>query len=148
MGIWKLYPQATSGCVDVHADAYTTFCHWWRTILPSVILMRPVADLCWLCQQNSQTVLRTANLPEANKSEVLQEALKHLTIVTVERSFYRLIAKECRESIRTHFLVNGSFLPPPLSAKIPQNSIDIKVHHSLDYAHMVCLSNFDQIILA
>ena len=90
-GIWKLYQQATNECDDVHAVAYTTFCHLWRTLLPSVILMRPMADLCWQCQQNSQTILRSANFPEVEKSEVLKKALEHLRIVAIERSFYRSI---------------------------------------------------------
>ncbi len=137
MGIWKLYQNAANACTDTHVVAYSTFCHLWRTLLPSVILMRPMADLCWQCQQNSQTVLRTANSPEAEKSSVLQNALEHLRVVTMERSYYRSITKECRESIRSHFVVNGIFQPPPLSGKIPENSDNIKVHYSFDYAQMV-----------
>ena len=66
--IWKSYQNATNECDDVHAVAYTTFCHVWRTLLPSVILMQPMADLCWQCQLNSQTILRSANSPEVEKS--------------------------------------------------------------------------------
>ncbi len=49
-GLWKLYQNAGDICTDIHVVAYPTFCHLWRTLLPSVILMRPMADLCWQCQ--------------------------------------------------------------------------------------------------
>ena len=63
-GIWKSYQNATNECDDVHTVAYT---HLWRTLLPSVILMRPMADLCWQCQLNSQTILRSAGQPTLPK---------------------------------------------------------------------------------
>ena len=121
-------------CDDVHAVAYTTFCHLSRTILPSVILMRPMADLCWQCQLNSQAILWSANSPEVEKSEILEKPLEHLRLVSIERSFYRSIADECRASFRSNFVVDGSFKPPPLS---PANSNNIKAHYSFDYAQMV-----------
>ncbi len=136
-GIWKLYKEATIKRDDVHTVAYTTFCKLWRNLLPSVILMRPMADLCWQCQQNSQIILRTTNSSEVEKSEVLEAALEHLRIVTIERSFYRSITKDCRLSIQSHFLVDGKFQPPPLSSYTPANSKKIKVHYSFDYAQMV-----------
>ena len=70
-----------------------------------------------------------------NKS--LDDALEHLRIVKMERSFYKSICDECKESIRAHFVTNGEFSPPPLAASIPLNSNDIKVHYSFDYAQQV-----------
>ena len=32
--------------------------------------MKPMSDLCWVCQQNSVAIMRAANSPEALKSEV------------------------------------------------------------------------------
>ena len=60
-GIWKTYHSAAEENQDVHAVAYTTFCRLWRSLLPSVIIMKPMTDLCWTCHQNSTAILRAAN---------------------------------------------------------------------------------------
>ena len=88
-GIWKLYEAASTCSEDIHIVPYKTFCHLWRTLLPSIIIMRPMSDLCWLCQQNSTIILRSANGPESEKRETLKKAMEHLNVVTAERSFYR-----------------------------------------------------------
>ena len=59
-GIWKMYEKAMVQSKDRPA-AYTTFCRYWRELLPSVVLMRPMTDLCWQCQQNSSAIMRAAN---------------------------------------------------------------------------------------
>ena len=33
--------------------------------------MKPMSDLCWVCQQNSAAIMRAANTPEEEKSEVI-----------------------------------------------------------------------------
>ena len=35
-----------------------------------VTIMRPMTDLCSVCQQNSTAIMRTANVPEEEKSEI------------------------------------------------------------------------------
>ena len=102
--------------------------------------MKPMSDLCWKCQVNSTVILRSRNSSEHEKSEALQNALEHLRIVTMERSFYRSVADECRRSIQSHFKRNGEFEPPQLSAHIPANSQNIKAHYSFDYAQMVSIA--------
>ena len=32
--------------------------------------MKPMSDLCWVCQRNSVAMIRNANRPEGEKSEV------------------------------------------------------------------------------
>ena len=136
-GIWKTYHSAPEEKQDVHAVAYTTFCRLWRSLLPSVIIMKPMTDLCWTCHQNSTAILRAANCSEANKSNTIKDAEEHLRIVQVERSFYKSTCDACRESVRTFFSVDGEFQPPSLSSNITPNSNDIKVHYSFDYAQQV-----------
>ena len=66
-GIWKTYHSAADEEANIHAVAYTTttLCHLWRSLLPSVIIMKPMTDLCWTCHQNSTAILRAANCSEA-----------------------------------------------------------------------------------
>lgn len=139
--IWHLYKAAAeSEAVEVcvRSVAYTTFCQLWRTLAPSIIVMKPMTDLCWQCQQNSTAIMRSANCPESEKSDLIRAAEEHLHDVHVERTFYTTVCKECQESVKAHFTTNGgSFEPPPLSSDIPPNSTPIKAHYSFDYAQQV-----------
>ena len=136
-GIWKTYHSAADEESSIHAVAFTTFCHLWRSLLPSVIIMKPMTDLCWTCHQNSIAILRAANCSEANKSITIKEAEEHLHIVQIERSFCKSTCDACRESVRAHFTVNGEFTPPALSSNITPNTNDIQVHYSFDHAQHV-----------
>ena len=127
--VWRVYREAVGA---VHAVAYSTFCLLWRSLVPSIVIMKPRSDLCWQCQQNSTAIMRTANASDTEKTSTIDDALEHLRIVKMERSFYKSICDECKESIRAHFVTNGEFSPPPLAASIPLNSNDIKVHYPSD----------------
>ena len=80
-GIWKTYHSAAEEEEAIHAVAYTTFCRLWRSLLPSVIIMKPMTDLCWTCHQNSTAILRAVNSSEENKSSTIKAAEEHLRIV-------------------------------------------------------------------
>lgn len=136
-GIWRVYHLTAEEKERIHAVAYTTFCHLWRTLLPSIIIMKPMTDLCWTSHQNSTAILRAANCSEADKSDTIRSAEEHLRIVQVERSFYKTTCDECKASVKSHFTIDGKFQPPSLSSNIPVNSNDIKVHYSFDYAQQV-----------
>ena len=64
-----------AACEDTHIRhaAYETFCKLWRTLLPHITVMRPMTDLCDVCQQNATAFLRTINFPEEAKLEVCVE---------------------------------------------------------------------------
>ena len=44
--------------------AYSTFTQLWCQLLPHVVVMKPMSDLCWVCQLNSTAIMRAANRPE------------------------------------------------------------------------------------
>lgn len=67
--IWDLYIESASKGLLKHV-AYSTFTQMWRDLLPNILIMKPMSDLCWLCQQNSTAILRSANKPEEEKSDV------------------------------------------------------------------------------
>ena len=135
--IWVMYFEAATEDESIHPVKYTTFCRLWRTLIPSVIIMKPMLDLCWQCQQNSRAILRAANCPESEKSATIKAAEVHLTNVQLERSYYRTICDDCRKEVRSFFVENGTFTPPLSHAQIPANQHDIKVHYSFDYAQQV-----------
>ena len=61
--IWKQYLQAAANS-SMRALAYPTFTQLWRQLLPHILVMKPMSDLCWVCQQNSTAIMRSANHPE------------------------------------------------------------------------------------
>lgn len=67
--VWVEYKLA---CDDtgLRAAEYTTFCSLWRKLVPHITVMRPMSDLCWVCQQNSRAIMRSANTQEEDKTEV------------------------------------------------------------------------------
>ena len=136
-GIWKVYQTAATSD-DIRDVGYSTFTSLWRSLLPSIILMKPMTDLCWKCQKASTAIQRSANLSEEEKSEAVRSAQEHLRIVKMERSSYTASCGDCSRSVRAHFHNNASFSPPPPSSHIPPNSNHIRVHYSFDYAQQVC----------
>lgn len=131
-----MYHTAAEEDANAHAVAYTTFGRLWRTLLPSVIIMKPMTDLCWTCHRNSTAILQAVNTSEASKSSTIREAKEHLRIVQIERSFYKSTCDACRKSVRA-FTIDGEFHPPALSSTTTPNTRDIKVHYSFDYAQQV-----------
>jgi len=111
--IWNIYKE-TAEQAESRVIAYSTFCRLWKTQLPYVVLMKPMTDLCWKCQQNGNSILRAANSSDSIKSARIEEALEHLRIVQVERSHYRTICKECEREIKAFFTNSNTFTPPPL----------------------------------
>ena len=67
--VWVLYKLACDEA-EIRAAEYTTFCSLWNKLVPKITVMNPMSDLCWVCQQNSRAIMRSANTPETEKSEV------------------------------------------------------------------------------
>ena len=60
---------------DIKAAAYTTFCRLWRQLVPQIMVMKPMSDLCWVCQQHSRAIMRSANTLEEEKTQVIRTYL-------------------------------------------------------------------------
>ena len=67
--VWEQYVKA-SGEAGLCAAAYTTFLRYWRELAPHVIVMKPMTDLCWVCQKNSSAIMKAKNMPDEMKSAV------------------------------------------------------------------------------
>ena len=136
-GIWKTYFDSAESTENIHAAAYSTFCKLWHSLLPSIILMKPMTDLCFVCQQNSEAIVKATNQPDAEKSATIEAAQNHLHVVQLERSYYKSTNDFCKRSIRDHFTVSDIFSPPTPHSNIPANSKNIAAHYSLDYVQQV-----------
>ena len=117
--------------------AYTSFRRLWRSLLPSVVVMKPMTDLCWQCHKNSTAILRTSNNADAVKSKAYADALEYLRIVKLERSLYKSVCDQCRDDVLSYFTVGSVFRPPTLSSQSPPNSQPICVHYSFNYAQQI-----------
>ena len=134
-GIWRVYSAASENS-NTYTVAYSTFCKLWKTLIPSIILMKLMSDLCWQCQQNSSAILRAVNQPDSEKSDTIRAAEEHILIVQKERLFYRTTCEDCKASIRDFFTYAGEFTPP-LHSCFPPNSNNLKAHYAFDYAQQV-----------
>lgn len=65
-------------------------------LLPSIDKMKPSSDLCFECQQNIASIIRSAHLSEEEKSNRLRLAEFHLTLAKVERGWYIMQIEECK----------------------------------------------------
>ena len=75
--VWLSYCESLQSLsTPRYRVAYSTFCIMWWRFLPHVMVTKPMSDLCWVCQQNSVAIMRAANQPEEDKSEVKTALLK------------------------------------------------------------------------
>ena len=108
-----------------------------QVVSSGTVVLKPRSNLCWQCQQNSASIVCTANSSEAEKSTVISDALEHLRIVKLERSYYKSVCDECKGSVHAHYNTDGKFTPPQSCSQTPRNSKNIKAHYSFDYAQQV-----------
>ena len=111
----------------VRIFGYREFCRLWAEVVPYISVMLPSSDLCLICQQNVNAIMRSANLPENVKSQHLKEAEAHLAQAKLERQYYRTQVKECRDTLRLITNLN----------KCTSNTRDIAVHISFDFAQQL-----------
>ena len=71
--VWELYQQAAS-VEYMRPVSYSSFTSLWRQLLPQVVVMKPMSDLCWMCQKNSTAITRSANRPEEEKTLVCKSS--------------------------------------------------------------------------
>ena len=67
--VWSLYDKSCAAS-RITPVVFTTFADLWIKLLPHIRVGKPMADLCWVCQQNSSRITRAMNKSEDRKSEV------------------------------------------------------------------------------
>ena len=66
--VWQLYHSSASAGADMKAVGYSLFCALWKELTPHVVVTRPMFGLCWVCQKNSNMIVRAHNRPVEEKS--------------------------------------------------------------------------------
>ena len=68
--VWIQY-SAVAAQVHLRSFSYRSFCRIWKELLPNILPTRPLTDLCAVCHQNARLITRSSNLPEEEKSKVM-----------------------------------------------------------------------------
>ena len=84
MSVWRAFKR-TCDEMGKQAVCYTTFLKLWEQFHPGVVVAKPMTDLCLTCQQNTSKLVRSANLPDREKSECVFTQQEHLDCVRTER---------------------------------------------------------------
>lgn len=135
--VWEKYSIANEG-TNLRLAKYTTFCEVWRKYLPKLIVMKPMTDLCWLCQKNSNAIIRSANKSEEEKSMALRLAEEHIKTVRAERALYRMVCQKSMDTVKSTFVDDeGIVSPPGINSSLPPCSNNITIHYSFDFAQQV-----------
>ena len=75
--VWLLFQESTTS-LSARPVSYSTFCRVWRNFLGHVVVCKPMSDLCVTCQRNSTAIVRSVNMGEEEKSEVLSTHIEHM----------------------------------------------------------------------
>ena len=132
--VWHVYKEACETATK-RVLGYSTFCRLWRNQVPCILVMKPMSDLYWFCQRNTNLLLRSANQSEEVKSAALKEAEEHLSVVRIERSYYKTICDRCKQSYTQYLTSNG--LQAITSEPAEPCSRPIAAHYSFDMAQQV-----------
>ena len=84
ISVWRSFKTACEAA-DKQAVSYSKFIDLWEQFHPTVVVAKPLTDLCFTCQQNMSKLLRSANLPEKEKAACVQSQQEHLNCVQTER---------------------------------------------------------------
>ena len=124
MNVWRTFKR-TCKELGKHPVCYTTFVKVWEQFHPDVVVAKPMTDLCLTCQQKTSKLLRSANLPEREKSECVIAQQGDLTCLKMERDFYNNICSESQSNFK-RFEERIK-----LDEKNKACSIDTTIHYSL-----------------
>ena len=75
----------------LRAAAHTTFLKYWRDLTPHIVVMKPMSDLCWVCQKNSSAIMKTRTMPDEMNSSVSNENIKTSIIKFVTVPFRQYV---------------------------------------------------------
>ena len=90
-----------------------------------------MTDLCLTCHQNTSKLLRSANLPDNEKSQCVLAQQEHLNCVQTEREFYRNTCCESKNNLER--------LADTIEFDEPHDpcSIDAVIRYSFDFAQQI-----------
>ncbi|XP_041356505.1 uncharacterized protein LOC121373797 [Gigantopelta aegis] len=95
--------------------------------------MKPMSDLCWTCQKNSNLLIKAANLPLELKTATVKYAEEHLFRATQERSLYTSKVKSCKDVFTMEGITD---LEAPGNV-VADCSRTFEAHYSFDFAQQI-----------
>ena len=132
MSVWHSFKTAYEE-EDKQAVSYSKFIDLWEQFHPTVVVAKPMTDLCFTCQQNMSKLLQSANLAESEKSACVQSQQEDLNCVQTERELYRHVCKKAKttfEAVENTIELNGSH---------DTCSLNGTMHYSFDFAQQVLI---------
>ena len=133
--VWLLY-KAACDAAGLRIVALNTFCTLWRNTLPFVTVMKPMTDLCQVCQQNATALIVAITFQSI---QLVKHAQDHLTSTTKARSYMRGQVEKSRKELERVFTVpDGTVNVPPIGSSPLPCSRTITMHFSFDFAQQVC----------
>ena len=72
----------------VRTFGYREFWRLWSEVVPFIRSMPPADDLCFTCQNNSTSIMKSSNLSEDEKTKRLLLAQEHLEVSKQQRLYY------------------------------------------------------------
>ncbi|CAH3129782.1 unnamed protein product [Porites lobata] len=95
--LWKSY-QGACAANGHESIGYSKFCDCGANFAFSL----PASDLCWTSQKNKNQTLKSANLPDVQKAEVVRQQENHLRLALGERDFYKNWCKTTKDTPTEH----------------------------------------------
>lgn len=96
----SLHRLYSSGLSDADAKivGLRSFYNIWKQYCPNIIVMKPASDLCEICKQNVDKIIRNSNCSDVAKSQAIAEAQLHLLRAQRQRENYNKWRKLVREN--------------------------------------------------
>ena len=130
MSVWRSFQRACDE-TGKQSVCYTKFIKLWEQFHPELVVAKPMTDLCLTCQQNTSKLLRSASLPDREKSECVLVQQEHLNCVQTERDLYR---NACTESKNNFERLEGTL---KLDEQHNPCSLFTTIHYSFDFSQQV-----------
>lgn len=130
MSVWREYKKVCEE-TEKQSVCYTKFINLWQQFHPSVVVAKPMSDLCITCQQNTSKLVRSANLPDREKTQCVLVQQEHLNCVQTERDLYKRVCQEAKTIFEE---IEGRV---DLDQPHGVCTLDITMHYSFDFAQQI-----------
>ena len=127
--IWELYTNISQEAA-LKPVGHSLFLEMWNKLLPWIVIAKPTTDLCWTCQNFSETLSLRPNLSENDKVSMVEQYQQHLEEAKSNTENYNVQI----EIAQNNFPHAKGFSPFTLSVSCSFPSI---AHYSWDNAQQL-----------
>ena len=117
---------------DEPSLGFSSFREMWKRQLPHVVIAKPMADLCWVCQNGNNLILKSrANQDDGVYDDLMEKHLAHIEQATEECRYYCAQVEKAGEDAQTLIQETEEF---NVFSNKPNCSFKGMAHFSWDYA--------------